>query len=148
MLEIWLGSNKCLSVRWGKIQPLRCLLSALAVVKARPGHHLILMTTAHHIAGKGCIRAIDTPDDLALPRGGTLSMHYVPFKPDSSPAFLPTQTVAWQILRNTGVYMWDKKKSRRRFSRRVRSRGSRRSNFHSRFDYNDNNQNFSFFNET
>ncbi len=148
VLEIWLGSSKCVTVKWGKTQPFRCLLCALAVVKARPGHHLILMTTAHRIAGKGCIRAIDTPIDLALPQGGTLSMHYVPFKPDTSPAFLPTQTVAWQILRNTGVYMWDKNKSGRRFSRRVRSRGRRRGNLHPKTDYNNHNQNFTLFNET
>ena len=123
-LEIWSGDHKYMSVRWGRTQPFRGLLSALVVVRARPGHHLILMTTTHRIAGKGCIRSIDTPCDLAMPRGGTLSMNYLSQKPETSPAFIPHITVEWSILKQKGVHVWENKHSRLGISRRVRSRGS------------------------
>ena len=148
VLEIWVGRSKYLSVRWGKSDPLRCLLGALAAVRARPGHHPILLTTAHRIAGKGCVRAIDTPVGLALPRGGTLSMHYVPNRPDTSPPFIPTRTVAWQILKTKGVHMWDKTKSRRRSRGGVRSRGSRKGRKFRPKDYKNNNLSLSLYNET
>ena len=148
VLEIWCGGLKCMSVRWGKAQPLRRLLGALAVLKARPRRHLILMTTAHRIAGQGCIRAIDTPESLALPRGGTLSMHYLPDRPDTSPVFLPTRTVAWQLLKTRGVHMWDKTKSGKKTRGRVRLRGRRRGKNGRKYDYKTNNPIFSPYNDT
>ena len=147
-LDIWAGGHKHMSVRWGSTQPLRGLLGALAAIKAKPDRHLILMTTAHRIAGEGCVRAIDTPCNLAMPRGGTLSMHYLPQKPDTSPAFTPHTTVAWNILKTTGVHVWENKQPRLGISRRVRSRGSRRGDFKRKNDYKTNNPKFSLFNDT
>ena len=148
VLEIWSGERQCVSVRWGKSQPFRRLLGALAVIWVKPECHLVLLTTAHIIAGEGCVRATDTPNSLALPRGGTLTMHYLPYRPATSPAFLPTQTVAWNILKTKGVHVWDKNQSQRRFDRRVRARGSRWGDFCKNEDYKKNNQRYSLYKET
>ncbi len=137
-----------MSVRWGKSQPFRRLLGALAVIWVRPNSHLVLMTTAHIIAGRGCIRSTDTPKSLALPRGGTISMHYLPHKPDTSPAFLPTQAVAWNLLKTKGVHVWDQNQSKRRFARRVRSRGSMWGKLCENEDYKTNNQRYSLYQDT
>ena len=125
VLEIWSGQDRCMSVRWGKSQPFRQLLRALAVVWMKPGSHFVLMTTAHQLAGHGCVKATDTPNSLALPRGGTLIMHHLLHPPDTSPAFLPPLTVAWNILKNRGVHVWEKTLTRRRYDMRVRDRVSR-----------------------
>ena len=125
VLELWLGERKNMTVRWGSNEPMRRLLSALAVILMKPNHHLILTTTAHRIAGKGCIRSIDTPSSLSMPRGGTISMHYLPHKPETSPAFLLSPTEAWRLLKTTGVYVWkDKTKSGERRNRGVGTEGT------------------------
>ena len=56
------------------------LLGALAVIWVKPECHLVLLTTAHILAGQGCIKATDTPNSLALLRGGTITMHYLPYR--------------------------------------------------------------------
>ena len=124
VLEVWSGNSLRMSVRWGRLVPLRRLLGALAVIYEKPNHHLVLLTTAHMLAGKGCIRSRDTLVDLSMPCGGTLLMHHLLDKPDTSPAFLPPLTVAWQLLKTRGVHVWDKNPSGRNHEG-VGFRGSR-----------------------
>ena len=127
VLEVWSGKCLRMSLRWGRLDPLRRLLGALAAIWMVPKHHLVLLTTAHMLAGEGCVQAVDTPESLSMPRGGTLSTHYIPNKLNTSPAFLPSKTVAWQILETRGVHVWDKTPSGRRYERGG-FRGSRKGN--------------------
>ena len=115
VLEIWSGECLRMSVRWGRFDPFRRMLGALAAIWDRPKHHLILLSTAHMLGGTGCVRSCDTPNTLSMPRGGTLLMHYMPNKLDTSPAFIPPPTVAWQLLKTRGVHVWDKTPSGRKY---------------------------------
>ena len=124
VLEVWSGKCLRMSVRWGRLDPFRRLLGALATIWVKPEHHLVLLTTAHMLAGEGCIRSCDTPDSLSMPLGGTLLMHHLPHKPDTSPVFHPPLTVAWQLLKTRGVHVWDKTPSGREIGMRG-FRGSR-----------------------
>ena len=60
-IDLWHANKKRMSVSWGRYDPMRILLRALAVVWVKPCHFMILMTTGHAFEGKGCVRSYDTP---------------------------------------------------------------------------------------
>ena len=111
-LHLWKGGRKCMTVLWGRYEPLRLLLRALAVIWVKPKHVLILMTMKQKRKGCGCIHACNTLNALHMPKKSALTVHFLPKRAYPSTSFLPSLADAWQILKTKGLLVYDQNRSK------------------------------------